>query len=71
MTLLRKGLTGRDMTRHITPVPFPPGDPLACLTITHDVCVVTPDGCHHTYDRYHPDRGIHITDPNRPEYRRP
>ncbi len=61
MTMIRKGPTGPDPTRHITPVPFPAGDPLACRTITHDICVVTDDGHHHTYDRFHPDRGVVVS----------
>lgn len=37
------------------------GDPIACHSHDHDVCVVTPDGRHHTYDRWHPERGVRVT----------
>lgn len=39
-------------------------DFLRCRTLGHDVCGVDTDGRHHTFDRWHPDRGVAITPEN-------
>jgi hypothetical protein len=47
---------------------FPEGNKLSCRSPRHDVCVVTPDGRHHTYCRWNPERGTVVTRSTKHDY---